>query len=103
MDIIIQILIPILVSVFTIVGALLGKYITKLITESKTKLDDYLAGKAVQWAEDAFKGEKGEKKLALAIKHLEALTRGKITPVQADTLIRSAYQSLYGELKKLKN
>ncbi len=103
MDIIIEILTVIAIATLPVIGAFVGKWIVKLIKESDTKVDDYLAGIAVKWAEDAFKGEEGEKKLHIAIKHLETLMKGKITPMQADTLIRSAYQSLYGELKKLKN
>lgn len=99
--------VPTLVTVITGALAWLGKnlftLVSKKIKESDTKLDDYLAGVAVKWAEDKFSGEKGEAKLLEAKEKLIELSKNNLTDEQADALVRAAFQSISGNMSQLKN
>ena len=81
----------------------LGQLISAKIKQSETPVDDYLAGLAVKWAEDKLGDGKGSQKLNEAITKLIELSQGKIERTQAEALVRSSYQALYGELSQLKN
>lgn len=82
-------------SAFTLLG--------KKIKESKTKLDDYLAGVAVKWAEDKYGKGHGQEKLDAATDWLIKNSKNKLTEEQAESLVRASYQSIFGNLNQLKN
>lgn len=99
------------VAVSAIVAGLgwLGKQaftlLGKKIKESDTKVDDYLSGIAVKWAEDQYgpNTEKGLEKREAAIEYLMKNSKNKLTYEQAEALVRASYQSVFGNLGELKN
>jgi len=107
----IQVMIPVIVPVIVsgVVAGLgwLGKqvftFLANKIRESNTKLDDYLAGLAVRWAEDKFGSGKGQEKLDAAKEWLIKSSKSKISDEQAEALVRAAYQSVFGNIGRLKN
>ncbi|OQA55935.1 MAG: hypothetical protein BWY42_01270 [Candidatus Omnitrophica bacterium ADurb.Bin277] len=78
---------------------LLGKY----VKTSQTKIDDYLLGVAVKFAEDKIGPKKGDIKLMEACQWLEKATGGRIKADVAEPFVRAKYQEIFGELSKLKN
>lgn len=101
--VLLQAAIPVIVTIVVALMSLLGKFILNKIKESQTTLDDRLAAMAVAWAEDNIGGGKGDEKLSAACDKLEEMTKGRIKSDRAETIIRAAYQALYGQLKPLKN
>ena len=79
------------------------KLVGKKIKESDTKVDDYLLGIAVKFAEDKIGPGKGDEKLAAACGYLESVTKGRLKAAVTEPLVRAKYQEIFGELSKLKN
>jgi hypothetical protein len=77
----------------------------KKIKESDTKVDDYLLGVAVKFAEDKFGPDsgKGAEKLALACEYAEEVTQGKIKAEVLEPMVRAKYVEIFGALSGLKN
>lgn len=75
------------------------------VKESETKVDDYLLGVAVKYAEDKFSLEsgKGEEKLHAACEYVEKVTNGRLKHDDLLPLVRAKYQDLFGALAPLKN
>ena len=98
-----QSVIAVLLVVIPYLGTLAGALLNNWIKGTKTTLDDRLAGLAVKWAEDSIGKGKGEFKLHQATSKLVDLSGGRIEKSQAELLVRSAYQNIYGQLSPLKN
>lgn len=80
------------------------KLLGRKVKESDTKIDDYLLGIAVKFAEDKIKGSgKGDEKLAEACDYIEEATNGRLKSEVVEPLVRAKYQEIFGELAKLKN
>lgn len=73
------------------------------VKESQTKVDDYLLGIAVKFAEDKLGPGKGEDKLDEACCYIEEVTKGRIKADKIEPLVRAKYQEIFGALSKLKN
>lgn len=73
------------------------------VKESETKVDDYLLGVAVKFAEDKFGPGKGEEKLAEACDYIEEVTKGRLKSETIEPMLRAKYQEIFGALKPLKN
>ena len=73
------------------------------VKESETKIDDYLLGMAVKFAEDKIGPGKGEEKLAEACDYIQEVTKGRIKSEVIEPLIRAKYIEIFGALKPLKN
>lgn len=99
----IPLLIPVIATVLGWLAVQLGKLIVLAVKKSETQWDDKIAAWCVAWAEDKLGKGKGDEKLAEACGKIEEITKGRVKGGQAEVLIRSAYQGLYGELKQLKN
>jgi hypothetical protein len=79
--------------------------LTAKIKESDTKVDDYLLGIAVKFAEDKFGPDtgKGEEKLHEACDWIEEVTKGRIKSEAIEPLVRAKYVEIFGVLSKSKN
>ncbi|NCB27320.1 MAG: hypothetical protein EOM62_17990 [Bacteroidia bacterium] len=75
------------------------------IKESETKVDDYLLGVAVKFAEDKFGPDTGTgpEKLSEACDYIEEVTKGKLKADTIEPLVRAKYVEIFGALSKLKN
>ncbi len=75
------------------------------VKESQTKMDDYILGVAVKFAEDKFSLEsgKGDEKLHAACEYAEKVTNGRLNHDMLLPLVRAKYQELFGSLSGLKN
>lgn len=75
------------------------------VKESETKVDDYVLGVAVKFAEDQFSLEsgKGEEKLHAACEYVEQVTKGRLKHDDILPMVRAKYQELFGALSGLKN
>lgn len=73
------------------------------VKESDTKIDDYLLGVAVKFAEDKLGPGKGEEKLHEACDYIEEVTKGRLKSDVIEPLVRAKYQEIFGALSKLKN
>jgi Tfp pilus assembly protein PilV len=98
----IELAVTVIVNLVPIVIGLLGLLIVQAIKNSKTQSDDRLAAIAVSWAEDFYGAGSGNKKLKAASDKLSELTKGKVSPEQAEIHVRAAYQKLMGALAPLK-
>lgn len=77
----------------------------KKIKESDTKVDDYLAGIAVKWAEDQYgpDTQQGSEKREAAIAWMMNNSEKKLTRGQAEALVRASYTAIFGNIGSLKN
>lgn len=75
------------------------------VEESQTKVDDYLLGVAVKFAEDKFGPDTGtgREKLEAACEYVEEVTKGRIKADVLEPMIRAKYVEIFGALAKLKN
>lgn len=95
-----QVIVALLVTVVPLLTAYVVRLLVQYIRNSQSKTDDRLAAIAVAWAEDQL--GKGEK-LEGAAKKLTELSKGRIKPEDAKTLVSATYQNVLGELAALKN
>ena len=98
---IVNTVVAILGIVIPSLGVLLGKLLVHAIQNSRFGQLNFLAGVAVKWAEDAYSTADGSGKLVAAVDKLADL--GKVDHKTAEALVRSAYQSIFGQLDTLKN
>lgn len=75
------------------------------VKESQTKVDDYILGVAVKFAEDKFGPDTGtgEEKLHAACLYVEQATNGRIKHEDILPMVRAKYQDIFGAIGKLKN
>lgn len=75
------------------------------VKESETKVDDYLLGVAVKYAEDHFGPDtaKGKEKLQLACEYVEQVSKGKLKADVIEPMVMAKYQDLFGAISPLKN
>lgn len=73
------------------------------VKESETKVDDYLLGVAVKFAEDKIGPGKGDEKLAEACEYIETVTEGRLKADVIEPMLRAKYVEIFGALKPLKN
>ena len=96
-------LVALIAAVVPILATLAGNLIMKKIKATQTQADDRLAAVAVSWAEDKIGSGQGALKLNNAVVKLIELSKGRINRENAEVLVRTAYQNLFGALKPLKN
>ena len=75
------------------------------VKESETKVDDYLLGVAVKYAEDHFGPDSGngQAKLDLACQYIETISKGRLKASVMRPMLQAKYQELFGALSGLKN
>ena len=75
------------------------------VKESTTKVDDYLLGVAVKYAEDKFGPDTGtgQAKLDAACAYIEQVSQGRLKADVMRPMLMAKYQELFGALGGLKN
>ena len=75
------------------------------VKESETKVDDYLLGVAVKYAEDKFGPDTGSgaAKLDAACAYIEQVSQGRLKASVMRPMLMAKYQDLFGALSGLKN
>lgn len=92
------VVIMLVVTLIPILGTIIGKIGVAILNSIKNPTIRHLAGDAVQWAEDKWGSEAGDKKLDGAVNYLEA--KMKISHADAEVAIRSAYQNIFKQFPK---
>ena len=94
-----EILIYAMTAIIPIVGIIIGRLLLHITKQIDNDTFRRLAQEAVLFAEDKIGPDTGfgQAKLAVAVDFLVSKT--KLTPEQAEQLVRAAYQNIFGPFK----